>query len=288
VVHNATEVAVPSDIAVIMAAHNAERTIRHAVESILDGTLACDVFIVDDASRIPVTDVLAPLADRITIIRLDVNRGPAAARNGALARVLAAKYKYAAIMDADDIAHPTRLAEQKNFLDANPQVGAVGTWVRQFDDRTGETVLSLNRATSPEAIRKLMFFNIGMSHATAMLRVEALSRVGLYDESFAAAEDYELLRRIATRYDLANIPECLVSYRISPQGQSKSRRRRQLYDRLRTQLKYFEPLEWRAFAGVLKTLLLMLVPPTMSGEFKLKLRGVGTPGAAFPASGRKN
>jgi GT2 family glycosyltransferase len=278
---------VPTDTAVIVAAYNAERTIHQAVESVLAGTLACDIFVVDDASRIPAADALGPLAARVTIIRLDQNLGPAAARNAALARILAGGYKYAAIMDADDISHPTRLAVQRAYLEENSNIGAVGTWVRLFDDHTGKTVFSLNRATDPASIRKLMYFNVGISHATTVLRVEALRRVGVYNENYAAAEDYELLRRIATKYDLANIPECLLSYRISLGGQSRSRRQRQLYDRLCTQLKYFDALEWRAWAGVLKTMLVMLIPPTLTGAFKLKLRGLGTPGAAFPTPERK-
>jgi len=274
----------PSDTAVIMAAHNAERTIRPAVVSVLDGTLPCDLFIADDASRIPVEHALGALAERVTVIRLDKNAGPGGARNAALAHVLAGDYKYVAIMDADDISHPTRLAVQRAFLENHPEVGVVGTWVRLFDERTGETVYSLHRASASDSIRKLMYFNIGLSHATAMMRVKTLREVGLYDPSFAAAEDYELMRRIGTRYDFANIPEDLLSYRISPGGQSRGRRMRQLYDRLRTQLRYFEPLQWRAWAGVLKTLLVMLVPSGWAEPLKIKSRGLVTPGAAFPAN----
>ncbi len=97
-----------------------------------------------------------------------------------------------------------------------------------------------------------------------------------------------LFSSIATRYDLANIPECLLSYRISPDGQSRSRRWRQLYDRLRIQLKYFEATEWRAWAGIAKTLVAMLVPPSLSESLKIKSRGVATPGAIFPLSERKS
>ena len=40
-------------------------------------------------------------------------------------------------------------------------------------------------------------------------------------------EDYELLRRLATRFDLANLTEFLVDYRVSKAGISITRRRRQ-------------------------------------------------------------
>ena len=62
-----------------------------------------------------VTDALGTLTEKVTVIRLDKNAGPGGARNAALGRVLAADYKYVAIMDADDVSHPTRLAVQQRF-----------------------------------------------------------------------------------------------------------------------------------------------------------------------------
>ena len=48
-----------------------------------------------------------------------------------------------------------------------------------------------------------------------LFRVEALKRVGLYSKLFPAAEDYELLRRVSCQYELANIPDFVMDYRIS-------------------------------------------------------------------------
>ena len=48
-----------------------------------------------------------------------------------------------------------------------------------------------------------------------MLRKEALVKIGLYDDSFAAAEDYELWCRFASnKFRLANIKEPLIHYSI--------------------------------------------------------------------------
>ncbi len=252
--------AVTRYVAVVVAAFNAEKTITAAVASVIANSVPLHVFVVDDGSRTPVAECLQRFSRDVTILRLDGNVGPAAARNVALRRILDEGFKYVAIMDADDVSFPNRLAAQAAFLDRNPNVGAVGTWTRFFDDETGETVRVNRRPTSPAAVRNLMFFNIGISHASAMIRVEALRTVGLYSQDYPAAEDYELLRRIGTCFELANIPECLLHYRISPMGQSVRRRRRQLFDRLRIQLKYFVWREWRAWAGVVQTLALFLLP----------------------------
>jgi glycosyltransferase involved in cell wall biosynthesis len=243
-----------------MAAYNSEKTIRQAVTSLLAGTIPCQLYVIDDCSRIPVADVLAPQPARVEVIRLAQNAGPAGARNAGLKHILAKNYNYIAVMDADDISYPDRLAKQVAFLDRNPKVGAVGTWARFFDEATGATVFNQRTPVQSDAIRKAMFFNSGIVHPSVMIRAEALRRVGFYSGDYPAAEDYELLRRIATQFELANLPEILLDYRLSSRGMSIGKRRRQLFDRLRIQLKYFEMLEWRAWAGVVQTSLLFLIP----------------------------
>ena len=110
-------------VAVVMAAYNAETTIREAVDSLLRSTLPCRIYIIDDCSRIPVEVVLGPAnADRIEIIRLARNAGPAAARNAGLARILENDHRYVAVMDADDRAHPERLAKQMAYLETHPDM----------------------------------------------------------------------------------------------------------------------------------------------------------------------
>ena len=249
-----------SNVAVVIAAYNAETTIVAAVESILAGTMPCSVYIVDDHSTTPVEDCLRHLADHVQIMRLDSNVGPAGARNFAMARIIDAGFKYVAIMDADDISFPSRLEKQFAFLEKHPRVGACGTLERIFDPVSNETLRISVHPTDPSGIRDAMFFNIGLGHSSAMIRCDVLKNVGLYSMKYPVAEDYELLRRIAAQYDLANIPECLVHYRVSPEGASQRRRQRQLYDRLLIQIKYFKYRNWRAWAGILKTLFLMLIP----------------------------
>ena len=259
-------------VAALVAAYNAERTIREAIDPLLAAKPDCQVYVVDDCSRIPVSEYLQNTDGRITVIRLEKNAGPAAARNAALAEILAAGFDYVAIADADDISKPDRIAKQVAFMDANPKVGACGTWVRNFQDGNPDATFIKRRPGDPRAVRNLMFFNIGVSHASAMIRCEALRRVGLYSQDYPAAEDYDLLCRIGKAYDVANIEECLLDYRLSPGGQSMLHRRRQLLDRLRIQLKYFEVGAWRAWAGVARTLTILLMPAGLFDSLRSRLR----------------
>ncbi len=259
-------------VAALVAAYNAERTIQDAIDPLLAAATDCQIYVVDDCSRIPVGEHLQNPDGRITVIRLEKNVGPAVARNVALAEIIAAGFDYVAIADADDISAPDRIAKQVAFMEANSGVGVCGTWVRNFQDGVPAATFIKRRPGDPRAVRNLMFFNIGVSHASAMIRCEVFRRVGLYSQDYPAAEDYDLLCRIGKAYEVANIEECLLDYRLSPGGQSMSRRRRQIYDRLRIQLKYFEAGAWRAWAGVARTLTILLMPTGLFETLRSAMR----------------
>jgi len=264
-----------TQIAVLMPAYNAERTIREAVDSVLANTQTCDLFIIDDCSRVPVAEVIGP-HERVEIIRLDKNRGLSGALNIGLAHILERGYRYIARMDADDFSYPDRLAKQLAFMEANPQVGAVGTSVRFVNEESG-AIRYHEAPLDHEAVRRRLFFNNAFVHSTWMLRAEVPKTYGFYSAEYPAAEDYEYLRRIAPHVALANLPDYLLDYRIVTTSVSVTKRRRQLYDRLRIQFAYFEWLEWRAWAGAATTLLLFAVPLKWLEFLKLEWLGAVPP-----------
>lgn len=268
-------------IAVIMAAYNAEATLAQAARSVtqaVDGSASTaglvDLVIVDDASRIPATDVLGGEAPGLHILRLDTNGGPSVARNRALEWVLARDYEFIAILDADDAARPERFVAQAAFLDAHPEIGVVGSWMQIVDENTFAPIYQQRDPTDDDGIRGAMFFNSAIQHPTLMARAELFRRYGGYDGSFRAAEDYEMLRRFQRHTRFANLPVVLVDYRLSQNGQSLGRRRRQLWDRLRVQARYFNPLDWRAWAGVAKTLVLFATPVGLVTRLKIRRTGM--------------
>jgi hypothetical protein len=101
-----------------------------------------------------------------------------------------------------------------------------------------------------------------------MFRGEALPRLAPYSLDYPAAEDYEFLRRAISHAVVANVPDILIDYRISTGGISVSKRQRQLLDRLALQVKHLEPTQWRAWAGMAKTLLLFAIPRVLVTTLK--------------------
>jgi hypothetical protein len=175
-------------------------------------------------------------------------------------------------MDADDVSYPHRFASQIAFLDEHPEYAMVGSGARFIDDESGAPLMFYMPPLTPEAIRHALFFNNCFVHPTWLFRAEALASAGPYSLEYPAAEDYEFLRRITPRLAIANVPEVLIDYRISTGGISVSKRQRQLLDRLKIQARYMEPLEWRCWAGMAKTLMLFAIPRRLLTTLKAEWR----------------
>jgi glycosyltransferase involved in cell wall biosynthesis len=256
------------ELAVIMPAYNSDRTIGRAVESLMRNAEPFDLLIVDDCSRRPVAEVLGRLPPNVEILRLDENSGVVAARNAGLRHLLAKNYAFIAVQDADDVSDPFRLAKQTAFLDSHPQVALVGSWARYVDEDTRQVVFPFCPPCDSASIRAALYLNNCIVHSSWMVRTQAFRSAGIYSEHYPLGEDYELLRRMAERFDLANLPEYLVDYTISMGGLSMRKRRGQLLDRLRIQLHYFDPARGAAWFGIARTLLLFAVPLSVLAAYR--------------------
>ncbi len=188
-----------------------------AVESILGQTLRdLELVVIDDASSDRSPDILAGFAgrdSRIRVLRSDAPLGLAAASN--LACELA-RGPLVARLDHDDVALPDRLDRQAAFLAAHERVAVVGGAAVVIDD-AGTSHHLLRPPTDDVGIRAELGRHNCIIHPTVMLRREALRSMGGYRARFALSDDYDLWVRLAERYQLANLPDVLVRYRVHPE-----------------------------------------------------------------------
>lgn len=101
---------VKPEICVIIAAKDASDTIAASVTSALKEPEVAEVIVVDDASTDATGDIARYADDgsnRLKVLRLDENKGPAAARNIAIER---SKAPYFCVLDADDVFVKGRFA----------------------------------------------------------------------------------------------------------------------------------------------------------------------------------
>jgi GT2 family glycosyltransferase len=196
-----------------MPAHNAGRWLTEAVESVLSQTFSdFELIVVDDGSTDATAEILAGFKrrdPRVKVLR-QARKGLAAALNRGLA---AARAPLLARLDADDVAHPSRLGRQYETLEARPGVGLLGSWAQEID-ADGRPLRQRRPETHPEVLDRLLTRSNPFVHSSVMARTELLRRLGGYRCVFEAAEDYDLWLRVAEHAKVANLPEALVKYRV--------------------------------------------------------------------------
>ncbi len=198
-------------ISVIMSVYNGESYLTESVNSILNQTFKdFEFIIINDGSVDKTFEILNKITDeRVKIILNKKNKGLTASLNKCLK---VARGKYIARMDADDISEPLRLEKEFNFLEKNREYGVVGTFIKIFNQNTGEYIFQKKPVKNSE-IKEFLKHDNCLAHGTVLIRKEALESSGHYDERMLQSQDYELWFRISRNWKLANIPEYLYTWR---------------------------------------------------------------------------
>jgi glycosyltransferase involved in cell wall biosynthesis len=188
-----------TEVTVIVPTFNRARKVLRAVSSVLDQTFTgYELIVVDDGSTDETMELLAPFADRITLIRHPFNRGVSAARNTG---ITASSSPLIAFLDSDDYWFPEKLETQVQYFRERPDAVACQTeeiWVRN-----GVRVNPWNKHKKPsgrifEQSLKLCL----VSPSAVMVRRSLLNEAGLFDEGFPVCEDYDLWLRIGWKYPI--------------------------------------------------------------------------------------
>lgn len=221
-------------ISVVIPAFDGEIHLAATLDSVIAQTEErWECVIVDDGS----TDGTAEVARKYTKmderIRLVTQRnaGPSAARNNGF-RHCSPSSEYVTFMDSDDVWTPDALKSLRNAIETSPDsvVGAHG--LGSFTDGDGRPILPGAheafgrrrlglRAGSlrvlgmdePTDFSVLINGNVLFPPGLVLARREAYERAGPFDESFRAAEDWDMLIRLSRLGDLRFLDEVLLFYR---------------------------------------------------------------------------
>ncbi|KAG0186327.1 hypothetical protein DFQ28_008014 [Apophysomyces sp. BC1034] len=199
-------------VTVLIPAYNCQADLERTLRS-FDEPAPVRALVVDDGSTPPIT---APVVDgmSIEILRLARNGGIEQALAAGIDTLAARGVRYAARIDAGDLARPCRLAKQAAYLDAHPRVAALGAWA-QASTRDGAPLFTLAPPTEPADIRRRRFARAAFVHPAMMLRVDAVRQAGNYRAAYRAAEDLDLFLRLMRTHDCANLPEVALCYKAT-------------------------------------------------------------------------
>jgi glycosyltransferase involved in cell wall biosynthesis len=201
-----------------MPCFNVMNTVDETMTSLLEQTFhRFELVAVDDGSTDATLEQLkrwAEIDERVKVLPC-AHEGIIQALNAGLA---ICRSPLIARMDADDRAHPARLAKQKTFMLRHPETALVGTLVEGFPEggvREGFKIYIdwLNHLVDHGDIVREIFIESPFAHPSVMVRKEWLERVGGYQDH-GWPEDYDLwLRMYLAGAQFAKVPEVLLYWR---------------------------------------------------------------------------
>ena len=216
-------------VSTVMSVYNEPiEWLRQSIDSILSQTFKDFEFIIicDNPEYTEGKTLLEEYTkkdSRIIVIYNEKNIGLTKSLNKGLA---IAKGKYIARMDADDISLPERFEKQVSFFENNKDIIICGTnviYIDQDEKVLGQSCVYLDQ----EAIRTSMIFQTQLLHPTVMFYRTIAGKAVRYDEYYRYAQDYALWASFIN-YEMGNIREALVKYRISQEQVTTRNRSKQI------------------------------------------------------------
>jgi glycosyltransferase involved in cell wall biosynthesis len=200
-------------ISVLMSCFNAEQWLAESLQSVLTQTHQnFEFIIVDDGSSDGTARIIRDYAAQDYRIKpiFKHNTGLPDSLNVGLAQ---AQAPWIARLDADDIAEPTRLAEQLEFVRTHPQVVLVGTAFTEIDGQ-GDIIAVHHMPTANHQIKaNLVRGRHYLIHSSTLYSRDAVNKVGGYRPRARLAEDLDLWLRLSSENDFACIDKPLIRYR---------------------------------------------------------------------------
>jgi len=190
---------------------------EQALRSIFDQSLLpTEVILVKDG---PIEEGLTNVINNfkrkhasIKVIELEENKGLGIALNEGLENC---SNEIVARMDADDINKPWRFQKEYEFLQSNPDIVLVGSWIDEFIGSPDNVQGQRKVPEHPDKISVFAKLRSPFNHPTVMFRKSAILAVGSY-QSFGTFEDYHLWSRLLSAgYKTYNLQESLLYFRIS-------------------------------------------------------------------------
>jgi glycosyltransferase involved in cell wall biosynthesis len=194
------------EVSVIIPTYNRGWCVAEAVDSVLDQDFRdFELIVVDDGSTDETPQLLEGYGQAIRVLHQD-NRGVSAARN---AGIVASRAGLIAFLDSDDLWLPGKLRCQVEFFASHPEA---------FICQTEELWVKNGRRVNPgkrHRKRDGMIFELSLdlclvSPSAVMVRRELFDRVGRFDESMPACEDYDLWLRVSCRFPVHLIETAFI------------------------------------------------------------------------------
>ncbi len=193
-------------VSIIIPTYNRHKFLQEAIDSVLAQSYRdYELIVVDDGSTDETAEVAHKYNGKLSYI-YQQNRGVSAARNKGIA---ASTGDYICFLDSDDLWQPDKLKVQLEFMDKRPKYPVCYTdeiWIR-YGVRVNQRKKHAKYGgwILPHCLPLCI-----ISPSSVMISRGVFDKLGVFDESLPAAEDYDLWLRIAKAYPVYFIPDALI------------------------------------------------------------------------------
>ncbi len=198
-------------VSIIMPNYNGSLNLKETILSVISQTYTnWELIIVDDNSSdnsIEIINEFMEKDSRILLFKNKKNEGAAKSRNVAL---LAAKGKYIAFLDSDDLWMPEKLEKQINFMKINNYHFSY-TQYEKIDENSNK----LGKwATGPKKVTKHKFFQYDwVGCLTVIYDSTVIGKIQI-NEKLKSRNDYAIWLKACKKATCYLLPEILASYRV--------------------------------------------------------------------------
>ncbi len=211
-----------SRVSVVIPAHNAERFLGEALDSVFtQGLDDPEVVVVDDGSTDDTVRIARAYGRGVRVLT-QPSSGSARARNAGLRGTTG---ELVAFLDADDIWVPEKSRLQLPILDRDPSLGMVFSDMVSFhDDGREGTSYFQERGFDGRCTPASIFLYDMVSTPTVILRRACLEKAGTFDESLPIGQDTDLWFRIALEYPFSVVDRPLLRRRFHAANTTRNNR----------------------------------------------------------------
>jgi len=190
-------------VSVIIPTYNRAIFLVEAINSVLEQTYKnYEIIVIDDGSTDSTSEIIKQFENKIRYFYQE-NKGPSAARNAGIKN---AEGDLVAFIDSDDVWLAEKLSQQVQLFDENHRLGLVSSAYYSCDSNLNiNRVIKDDRLTNKKYILRKLFVRNIFPTPTVLVKRVCFEKVGLFNESYGFAEDWEMWMRIALKYDVAYI-----------------------------------------------------------------------------------
>lgn len=211
----------PSPVSIVMPVHNAEAVLEETVKSVLEQSFGdYELIMVEDASTDGSRDLMYKLAGEDSRIKVLVNEGEHGAAHARNMGIKAAKGRYLAYLDADDLWHKDKLKKTLRFMQERDASFVFTAY--EFGDEnakgTGRVVHVPKELDYAHALTRTIIFT-----STVMLDLDKLGKKKVLMPPVPSEDTASWWRILRSGVSACGLDENLVTYRRAGKSLSSNK-----------------------------------------------------------------